>query len=243
MIGKRAFLICLAVLAAWPMFLCAQESSSNEKTTVLIVPYHRFEFHMEYPINHLATANDVEVSEVYAAYLEALLTTWSDHEDSAYAFVAIKNIDLQEVWARVRYGFDSKDRYYGSDLSDLDSSECANILEYYQADLMLFVNWYHVKSAAMQRVLVNGKSENYPTSFHTLDFDVYTVDKTKVAFGKNLGFVVDLHSFNYDTRGLTTRDLVPYYHELADDILYRIANFDEFKKTEKERKRKKDKKN
>jgi hypothetical protein len=169
--GAIFLVICFQILS-----LNAQELEQVEsKKTILIVPYNRFEFHTEFTLDELAEANGVNKYAVFDLYQDNVLNILATHSCTAFNFKVINTVNLHFLMYRVSYQSNNKKGYYASNLDRLKTDDLKRIMLTYDADYILFINWYHIKN----EVILNlGKaSRGRAFSSHYVDFDVY--DRTK----------------------------------------------------------------
>lgn len=164
-------------------FLSAQEKIAddyfNDSTIrILIVPYSRIEFHTEFSIDDIAEINTTVSDSIYAIYRNALLHVLLNSSLKNIEFILSSENDEKIVRMAVKYSYSNKpQRHYMANLSAVDKNKFAALLGKYQAQMVLFINWYKIEKTYQNNLSGSGKARK-PFAEHYIDFDVVDKDKT-----------------------------------------------------------------
>lgn len=152
-----------------------------QKQRVIVVGYDRFQFVSQYPLDEIAKVNQMESSAVFTEYQKSTIEAFTSFSNDNFEFVALQNFQYLVLRKQIKYQLDKFDgkKYNATNLSLLSLENFQNLLQQYQADFILFVNWYSIEKN-VHTAYVGDNNKRFPFSLHKLDYDVYNKEKTKV---------------------------------------------------------------
>lgn len=187
---------------------------------VLVIPYHRFEFHTQYGLNEIALINDtISSSEVYEIYQAALMKRLGQFNSNDCDFVAPLASDIRYFWKRVDYEYVKKPvSHYQAMLGRIPDKKYKEMLNAYDADYVLFINWYKIEKA-VYRMNTGGGSSRKKYSRHFVDYDIYDEGKQLIIAESRKEIDGEVFSKRMVLRKkLKVEDFEYQYDNLAKDI-------------------------
>ena len=194
----------------------------QQLSNVLVVPYHRFEFHTEYPIEEIAKQNGIDKSLVFNMYQGKLLSTLAEYRCEHYRFRIINAANLDYLQRRVSYEAERKPvNYYASNLGLLQESDLQRIMNTYDAEYILFLNLYSIRK---ETIIGIGRGEsNMPFSSHLMDFDLYDASKQKLLWAHKFEIPPLKTSESIGHKGLRVTDLTTGFEAVAAYVCEQMA--------------------
>lgn len=192
-----------------------------QKQRVIIIPYDRFQFVSQYPLEQIALINNVEQSGVFSVYQQNLLESFSSCNNEEIEFIGLTPTQQLALRKKTKYQlekFDGK-KYNATNLSLLSIEELKNILAEHQADYILFVNWYSIEKS-VHTAYVGDNNKRYPFSNHKIDFDLYNKEKIKILGKGNIRINCGEFPSNQliEEKSLKASSLKNCYKQLVSDL-------------------------
>ena len=189
---------------------------ASEKS-VLLIPFKRFEFHTEMPLADINDVNKLEKNEFYPLMLANFTQAFELNSNAQLQFQIIDNEDLAELYKKVSYEMQGSQGHFMSNLERFDKSAFKSMLEDYDCDYVIFINWYRImrtkKAAKVGKIR---KINQY--GMHFIDYDVYNEKQELVQKESHMDFSVEPTGENLSRLGVHLDDLRPVYSELAKEI-------------------------
>lgn len=208
------------------LLLLVSEFLSAQNQRILVVPYTRFQFVSDFKLEELAQINEVEPSDVYKTYVEALNNTLLSASNEQVSFIPIEPQKYNEVKKYIRYNLDKFNgrNYSASNLSLLPDESYKTLLEEHNATHILFINWYNI-TKSVHTTYVGDRNKRQKYSTHVMDYDVYNQYKIRI-IGKNKA-ALDCGDFPsasmISNKSLKASELNPCYNtfllELIDGLI------------------------
>ena len=216
---RKILLIFFSIL-----FITGAAQTSNKKK-VLVIPFSRFEFVSEFPLEEIAEKNETTTDKVFLIYQKAILNAFDDYTDENFDFVQVENAAIAPYKKFIQYKYDKfkRKQYYATDLKEFKEEDFTKMLEYYGADFVVFLNWYDIQKESFTR---GGRHEKRaPYAGHYIDYDVYNLFKQKI-IGKGRvkaeAYVPDDLQVSYEL--LRVKELESAYSNLAKQIVDQLNN-------------------
>ncbi|MBI2279685.1 MAG: hypothetical protein HYU68_03210 [Bacteroidetes bacterium] len=152
-----------------------------QKQKILVVPYTRFQFVSEYNLSEIAQINNVTEQEVFNQYTKSLSDAFSSYKNEQFEFEMIAEIDYLSLKKLMKYDIEKfkGKKYNASNLNLVEADKLAELLSQYQAEYILFVNWYNIEKTVHTAYIGDNNKRN-SFSLHKIDFDVYNNKKEKI---------------------------------------------------------------
>ncbi len=192
-----------------------QSLNSANDLNILLVPYNRFNFHTEYKLSEIAEVNQIESKEVYNAFLGTLLKELV-YNDSNLHFKVVDQSDLAFFMKNVNYSFDARKGYTSCNINPIPASEWENILDYYEADAIMFLTVYRIKSTS--KSMAGSQSGRMPFSKHYIDYEMRGFDKSRTDVFGTFEFPLEINGTVLSSKGLKLTYLADAYEEFAIHI-------------------------
>lgn len=219
----RNLITILIVLVSFGMH--AQDNATFQKKKVLIIPMNRMAFQSEVPLSDIGEINEIKSSEVFNTYQEEIIGSFIDVQDDNFEFVNVDMSVFNPLKQYLDFGYSKgrKKRYYTVSIDRIPKSSFEHLMEYHQADFVLFVNWYSIKK---ETYLTIGKKNNrLPYSGHYIDYDVYNLFGQKVFGEGNLKAKIDVKSEDeLQYRSLRLKELKGGFNKWVKHVIERLNN-------------------
>ncbi|MBX2960329.1 MAG: hypothetical protein KF732_10275 [Flavobacteriales bacterium] len=198
-----------------------------QKQRVIVVPYDRFQFVSQYPLDEIATANQVQQSEVFTVYQQNLIESFLSFNNQEIEFVGLTPIEQLALRKKTKYQLEKfkGKKYNATNLNLLSEQDFKNLLEQHQANYILFVNWYAIEKS-VHIAYVGDNNKRYPFSLHLLDFDVYNKEKVKILGKGNVKLYCGEFPSNQliEEKSLKASSLKSCYKQLVSDLTLLFKN-------------------
>lgn len=214
----RYLFLCVMIFSFASVSAQAEEKENSLKK-VLIIPYHRFEFHTEFSLQEIANINDtISTSQIYELYKSSLIDEFTSLTGNCH-FVVPRNSDIHYLWQRVDYKYSKEPSPHFRAFPDkISMKKYKELHSVYETDYILFINWYHIEKDIYHLNSGSGSSRQ-KYSKHYVDYDVYDKDKTLITSKgrKEIdGEVLSRQMIN--RKKLKVSDFSYQYQNLAGDI-------------------------
>ena len=199
----------------------AQEKQNPYTKRVLLVPFNRFELHTEIELSLINKANNIKQDEFYPNLLNAFHESFILNSNDQVTYHVIKPEDYKELIKYVNQAVTKG--HFESFLNDLEFKDYKAILNAYDCEYVLFINWYRIKDIKRSIKIEKLKHiERY--SEHSIDYDVFNANKNNVLRMSAVKFEVEITEDNYKKLGVRLKDMPPVYKKLVDQISVEILN-------------------
>jgi len=171
----RSFIFILLFVTVYSGF-----SQTSNKKRILIIPFNRMEFDIEYSLEDIAAENNIEKTDVYENYKNKLVKTFENFSAENFEFVPVNPSIYRPLKKYVKYAHKkfNKKKFYASNLELFPDDEFTKLMEAHNTDFVLFVNWYHLRQEVY--IVLTGNKPRLDYAGHYIDYDVYNLFKQKL---------------------------------------------------------------
>jgi len=196
---------------------------AQNKKKVLVVPFSRFEFNSEFTLDEMAQANNVNSDEIFDVFQQNILQSLKNYQDENFEFVLENQKIYERILSKISYNYQkfNHQKYYAVNLKTFSQKEFKEILDFYNADFIVFINWYQIKKGTY--VSLGRKKKRTAYASHYFDFDIYNLFQQKI-YGKGR-FKLDFDaptSENLQYNLLRMKEVVKGYQYFAKYIIEQI---------------------
>ncbi len=220
MILRRSY----SLIFIWLTFLCLPVKVFSQNTkNILVLPYDRFEFYTDIELTKLNEINNLSGDQLYGKMIESLGEAFELNENPRIFYKVVTRQDMQKIRPYIKYGKEGGKSHYASNLSNLDDQVYAELLNGYDCDYFLTINWYQIiKDRTSYKKKKVKKIALY--SYHYIDIDLYSKNKKRLMYIGEARFKVPANEENLQYLGCRLVDLKPEYKKLVDEISKRILS-------------------
>ncbi len=163
------------------VLVCSGFAQTSNKKRVLVIPASQFEFVTEFELKVIADMNETTTSKVFMTYEKALLNSFETYNDENFEFVPVDAVGLKPYKRLIKYEYGrfNKKHYNGVNLKGFSEADFTKLLDYYNADFVLFVTWYDIQKESFTRKGKHQKRASYAA--HYIDYAIYNLFKQQVA--------------------------------------------------------------
>lgn len=205
------------------LILTAQPSLPDGIRTVLFVPFERFEFHTELQLETINKANNMASDEYYPALISTFNESFILNSSNDVQYKIIEPGDFKELMKYAEHVMVGG--HYRCDLDELKLSQYAELLNKYECDYMLAINWYRIMR--VRRSIKIDKTKKYQVyGYYAIDYDLFDRNKLIKLDRSMVKYEVPISTDNYLYNGVRLSDLIPVYKLMVDEITMNISNID-----------------
>lgn len=188
---------------------------ATEPRTILVIGFSPTQFNSNvYYIDELAKLNDTTQQQAVFLYNQALLAALVTANFPTHRFVAADSTDAQLIQANARYSEWKnayKEPYLALSSDSIQDQRLRQLMEKYDADYLLAVNFYHLyRSSPPDYYVTTIKAQ------HILDYELFTSDLNTASAGQ----------LSFSTKNSRAAGLQTKYQELAKQLLARLAIYE-----------------
>lgn len=184
---------------------------------ILVVPFDRFEFHTEIPLEMINEANGFELDQYYPALARTMTDAFTLGSSKESVFVVIGESDYNMLRRYLKFRFNGKEAHYECSLELLHKNIYQQILEEYNCQYMLVIDWYRIMQKK-EGVTVNKIRKVDVYTEHYIDYDLFNKEKVRIHFDEQLRFKVEVTEENLKYHGVRLADLRPVFQRLVSRI-------------------------
>lgn len=221
---KRKHLIFLFFLSFAIPEIVAQ---NEEKVNILIVPFDRFSFLSQFPLEELAAINQVEKDSVYVLFKEKVVRELSIPYQK-YHFFELREKERRDLLQRLPQVYKTKPTtHMGFEVDKVvKSGYLKRLLKNFSADYILLFNHYELKKKMLLSPQNFEGSKFIPWSSHNFAYEVFDPEGNLIALDENLTIKPNLpNQTNYMNQGLMVESLSGRLIALQLDILLKIEKY------------------
>ena len=122
----------------------AQTTNSVKQKKVLLIPFNRFEFHTELKLSVINDINKMEKDQYYSALIQAFGDAFVLGDFARVKYFVMSDVDYASIMPYIRFMSNGKEGHYASDLELLHQNIYQKLLEDYDCDFVLIINWYRI---------------------------------------------------------------------------------------------------
>jgi len=216
---RRTFLFFLAVSFLGLSFVPLNYPQRNRQ--ILVIPFSRFEFHTEIKLTTINEANGLSGDQFYPLLVNAITEAFELNSTERLSYKIIDQQDLMKISPFLKYELIPGKGHYTCDMGNLDKKILKEILDKYNCDNLLTLNWYRIlNDKTSYRKKRTRKISLY--SSHFIDYDVFTREGTIIKEASRVGIEVPADSSNIQYMGLRINDLKVEYKKLVDGVTLHI---------------------
>lgn len=217
---KAVFLFLLTIILS--PGLSAQEQGVSHNR-VLVIPFNRFELHTEIKLSDINKANGLEGDQFYPQLLVHLTEAFEFASSEEVAYKVISEEDLMKISKEMRYGLIGNEAHYSCLIEKANAEVIRQLLDDYECDYLLTLNWYRIKEINAS-VVVDKRKKIGVYSYHYIDYDFFNRNLKLLKRASELGLEVKTTPENFKYMGLRLLDLKPYYKTMVDEITLNIIS-------------------
>ena len=155
------------------------DMDSSEKRSILVIPFGRFDFHTEVEMEEInkingSTGEDF-YNQVYAGLCEAFILNGNEQ----VIFRLADDEDKLSFRNKVRFGMKGNTGHFACFPDDLPKSDMKKLLDEYECDYLLSVNWYRIQESRSSVKSGRVKKVRLYTT-HMIDCDLFTRECTNI---------------------------------------------------------------
>ena len=195
----------------------AQTTKYVKHKKVLLIPFNRFEFHTELKLSMINDINQMEKDQYYPALVQAFSDAFVLGDFNKVKYFVMSDVDYASIMPYIRFKSVGKEGHYNSDLELLHQNIYQKLLEDYDCDFVLIINWYRILERKESVKLKGGRRFGIYTE-HLIDYDFYDDQKHRLSYGANKKFKVKPTVDNLEYGGVRISELRTVFKELADNI-------------------------
>ena len=210
------FLICLTLILP-AVHTVAQTTNTGKQKKVLLIPFHRFEFHTQLKLSYINKVNQMEKDQYYPALVQAFSDAFVLGEFIRIKYSVISDEDYSAIMPYIKFKSVNKEGHYASDLELLHNNIYQKLLEDYDCEFVLIINWYRIFERK-ESVKLKGARRYGLYSEHLIDYDFYDDHKNRLSYGANIKFKVKPTVENLQYGGVRISELRPVFKNLAGEI-------------------------
>ena len=195
----------------------SQEAAVDSSTSVLLVPFHRFELHSEFTLQEINEINKLEKDQFYQELLQIFTAAFETYNRNGIRYKVLKNEDWQHFTFNSTYEFIQKKSHYSCDLERFTLNDYQELLDEYNCTYLLVIPWYKIQESK-EKVKTKEVRRIGLYSNHVIDYDIFNRKKELVTYEASKEFHAEASIENLPTKGLMLKDLAPAYGVLVNEI-------------------------
>jgi len=202
-----------------------QYNSPQRNRNILVIPFSRFEFHTEIKLSTINEANELSGDQFYPLLISSFKEAFEINSTERVSYKNISELDLNDISPYITYDLVGSQGHYACNLDSLDKKILKEILDKYECDNLLTINWYRIlKDKTSYKKKGIKKITLY--SSHFIDYDCFTREGTLINQDSRLKIEVSANSSNAQYMGLRLQDLKPEFKKLVDEITLNLSESD-----------------
>ncbi len=199
-----------------------QYNSPQRNRTILVIPFSRFEFHTEIKLSKINEANKLTGDQFYPLLISSFSEAFELNSTERVTYKNISELDLKDIGPYLKYDLIGSKGHYTCNLDSLNKQTLKEILDKYECDYLLTINWYRIisdKTSYKQK----GIKKITLYSSHFIDYDYFTREGTLINQDSRVKIEVKANSSNAQYMGLRLEDLKPEFKNLVDEITLNLT--------------------
>ena len=206
----------------------AQTEIIDSSTTILVVPFDRFEMHSEFTLEELNRINHLEKDQFYQEMLQNFTVAFETYNGNGLKYKIINNEDWKQFKFKSTYTYIQKEAHFGCDLNAYEVTDYQELLDRYNSSYLVVIPWYKIIEHKEKLKTEDSKRLMGLYSMHLIDYDIFNRNKDRVYYEASKKFSAQVTEENMKYYGLRLQDMIPTYsmlvHEISIELVQKLEH-------------------